>query len=416
MRVLSHLIPLVSLFCTSTHSYPQGDVISPISADPFDYPSDFSWIQSYAAVGDSYAAGIGVGTVLGQPDAVQCSRYDGAYPQKMNSVIQAPNFQFIACSGHTSKDMIMNQIGQLQDNSYDLITVSAGGNDVGFSDVLKACLFLPTPMSKCTEALTNAEAFIDTSLERSIYDLLNGLAPKLRPAGFFVQTLYAKFFDETPGTCDKQSWCFLNPTVDGCLKVDVPMRSEFNRLVGKTNQKLFDTIKRWNSESSAKNVYAAHWGGWPIALDGQLCEPGSADRYSDPSNAGLAFIRPDVGNVFIPPERRELELMNITAQSVDDHSLQKRLPDVIMQYFHPTDWGTNMQAAVGLSAVSKGRAHMDAADRNQPHLCSVDPPPGGQDVVAPTPGQGVAAPSAGGGNDPSPTPGGVRVRRGRVGR
>jgi lysophospholipase L1-like esterase len=103
---------------------------------------DYSWIKRYAAIGDSFAAGIGVGDLEDASDAKACSRYTGGYPNKIQAIIQAEEYQFLACSGAVSADMIEKQVPQLQ-GKYDLISVSAGGNDVGFSDVLKACLFLP---------------------------------------------------------------------------------------------------------------------------------------------------------------------------------------------------------------------------------------------------------------------------------
>jgi hypothetical protein len=106
---------------------------------------DYSWVKRYAAIGDSFAAGIGVGNLEGAKDAKECSRYTGGYPNKMQEEIQAGEYQFLACSGAVSKDMTEKQVPQLKDK-YDLITISAGGNDVGFSDVLEACLFLPKPV------------------------------------------------------------------------------------------------------------------------------------------------------------------------------------------------------------------------------------------------------------------------------
>jgi lysophospholipase L1-like esterase len=107
---------------------------------------DYSWIKRYVAIGDSFAAGIGVGEVEGASDAKACSRYTGGYPNKIQDAVQAGEYQFLACSGAVSADMVEKQVPQLQ-GQYDLISVSAGGNDVGFSDVLKACLFLPQPVS-----------------------------------------------------------------------------------------------------------------------------------------------------------------------------------------------------------------------------------------------------------------------------
>jgi lysophospholipase L1-like esterase len=112
-------------------------------------PFDFSWVKSYGAFGDSFAAGIGVGNLRPDVDAKACSRYSGGYPAKVQAVIQAQNFQFVACSGDTSKDILATQFAKLLpiSSTFDLITMSAGGNDVGFSDVLKACLFLGPTVS-----------------------------------------------------------------------------------------------------------------------------------------------------------------------------------------------------------------------------------------------------------------------------
>jgi len=88
------------------------------------------------------AATFRAGSLTHDPDSVACSKYDGAYPLKMQSFIKAPFFKHIACTGAVTKDMMEKQDPQTN-YGQDLITISAGGNDVGFSDVLKACIFLP---------------------------------------------------------------------------------------------------------------------------------------------------------------------------------------------------------------------------------------------------------------------------------
>jgi hypothetical protein len=79
---------------------------------------DFSWVTRYAAVGDSFAAGIGIGTLLTDSDASACSRYDGAYPLKVQQEVQAKIFDFTACSGDTSKDIVQTQIAKLSNAPY----------------------------------------------------------------------------------------------------------------------------------------------------------------------------------------------------------------------------------------------------------------------------------------------------------
>lgn len=109
--------------------------------------SIFSWVRNYAALGDSYAAGIGIGQLRKEKDAYDCSRYDGGYPEKVQEAVQSNVYEYIACSGDTTKEVLEKQLGKLSQPQYDLITMSAGGNDVGFSDVLKACIFLNNGVS-----------------------------------------------------------------------------------------------------------------------------------------------------------------------------------------------------------------------------------------------------------------------------
>lgn len=54
-------------------------------------PTDFSWVHRFAALGDSFTAGIGSGNQLGgvfhNKDDWTCSRYDQSYPILVNNVL-----------------------------------------------------------------------------------------------------------------------------------------------------------------------------------------------------------------------------------------------------------------------------------------------------------------------------------------
>lgn len=97
-------------------------------------PADFSWAKRWAAVGDSYTAGIGSGRQLGdlyhKLDDWLCSRYDLSYPMLVNGALGAAveKFQFPACSGDRSQQ-IYDQINKM-DGMLDLVMMTAGGNDL----------------------------------------------------------------------------------------------------------------------------------------------------------------------------------------------------------------------------------------------------------------------------------------------
>ena len=94
-------------------------------------PADFSWIKRWAAIGDSFTAGIGSGNLYTQEKGDwQCSRYDHAYPAIVNNALgpTIQDFQFVACSGDRSVqiyDQVSNMKGDL-----DLVIMTAGGNDL----------------------------------------------------------------------------------------------------------------------------------------------------------------------------------------------------------------------------------------------------------------------------------------------
>lgn len=107
-------------------------------------PTDFSWVKRWAAVGDSFTAGIGSGSPLGNPikdspdnNNWYCSRYDTSYPMIVNDALgkSVEDFQFVACSGDRTGG-IYKQIQEME-GKLDLVMLTAGGNDL----CLVSCLF-----------------------------------------------------------------------------------------------------------------------------------------------------------------------------------------------------------------------------------------------------------------------------------
>ena len=68
-------------------------------------PDDLSFIKKWAAIGDSYAAGIGAGNVVDKG----CSRYDGSYANLVNVQLDEDtssiDFTYVACSGAKIPDI-----------------------------------------------------------------------------------------------------------------------------------------------------------------------------------------------------------------------------------------------------------------------------------------------------------------------
>lgn len=112
----------------------------------------------YVALGDSYASG--TGTRSYDPNAGGCLRSPFAYPALWARAHPTSSFSFAACSGATT-GQLAGQLDALSADT-DLVTVSIGGNDAGFSSVMVACQ-LRGPAA-CDRAITDAQRFIAEQL------------------------------------------------------------------------------------------------------------------------------------------------------------------------------------------------------------------------------------------------------------
>ena len=97
-------------------------------------PNDFGWIRRWAALGDSFTAGIGAGNLYNStPEDKRCSRYDRSYPSRLKMAFSADaDFQYLACSGDRT-EQIHAQTWDLKlgkDTELDLVVLTGGGNDL----------------------------------------------------------------------------------------------------------------------------------------------------------------------------------------------------------------------------------------------------------------------------------------------
>jgi lysophospholipase L1-like esterase len=133
-------------------------------------------VGPYTALGDSYSSGVGTRTYYS--DSGSCYRGPKAYPVQVAARLGAP-LTFAACSGARVPD-VLNQLGSLN-ASTALVTVSVGGNDAGFADVITQCA-LPWPWT-CTTDITNANNYIRNTLPgalNNLYSQIRTRAPNAR--------------------------------------------------------------------------------------------------------------------------------------------------------------------------------------------------------------------------------------------
>jgi lysophospholipase L1-like esterase len=141
----------------------------------------------YTALGDSYSSGVGTRTYYS--DSGSCYRGPNAYPVRVAAQLGAP-LTFAACSGAKVPD-VLNQLGSLN-ASTALVTVSVGGNDAGFADVITQCA-LPWPWT-CTTQINNANNYIRNTLPGTLNNLYTQIRAKA-PSARVVVVGYPRLFN-----------------------------------------------------------------------------------------------------------------------------------------------------------------------------------------------------------------------------
>ncbi len=150
-------------------------------------------VPTYVAMGDSFSSGEGnppfeSGT---NTDTNKCHRSEAAYPHLLanDPSLDLGPVNFVACSGATTQSILnghsgtgnWNEGAQVDELSADteVVTITIGGNDVGFKDYIEACLLsLCGPGFSAFDTITaniDSTAFLD-ELKQAYSDVL-GEAP-----------------------------------------------------------------------------------------------------------------------------------------------------------------------------------------------------------------------------------------------
>ncbi|MDQ3405394.1 MAG: SGNH/GDSL hydrolase family protein [Actinomycetota bacterium] len=109
-------------------------------------PASASADSGYVALGDSYASGPGIPAHTGEPAG--CGRSDQNYPAVLARWLRAQPFTDVSCGGATTEHMSgaqpvsggtnPPQLDALRPDTA-LVTLTIGGNDIGFGEILATC-------------------------------------------------------------------------------------------------------------------------------------------------------------------------------------------------------------------------------------------------------------------------------------
>jgi lysophospholipase L1-like esterase len=196
-----------------------------------------SALTDYVALGDSYSAGTGTGpTFIGEAG---CHQSQYSYPYRLHLAHPELQFKFRACHGAETNQLIHSQAAALSKQT-KWVTYTIGGNDSGFSDVLKACWgFWMT--TQCMEVMAVYKQFIETSLPKKLDEVNNTIKAKA-PYAKVVVLNYPRIFKAKGEDCH---------SFTTFLEADM---IEMNNLAGLIGNKLREAAMRAGSKFTFVDV------------------------------------------------------------------------------------------------------------------------------------------------------------------
>ncbi len=151
--------------------------------------------DNYVALGDSYSSGVGAGDYTS--DSGSCDRSPNAYSALWAGVNAPSSYVSVACSGATTADVNANQLSALS-AATSLVSITIGGNDVGFSDIMQTCVLDGT--DDCVAAVQAAEDKAQSSLPAALDSTYSGISADA-PNARVVVLDYPVFYDLNQSGC-----------------------------------------------------------------------------------------------------------------------------------------------------------------------------------------------------------------------
>ncbi|HEU5416644.1 MAG TPA: SGNH/GDSL hydrolase family protein [Streptosporangiaceae bacterium] len=152
-------------------------------------PASAQTTARYVALGDSYSSGVGAGSYISSSGS--CDRSTKAYSQLWANANDPASYVSVACSGATTSSVISSQLSALS-SSTTLVSITVGGNDVGFASTMETCVLDST--STCLSAISTDETKIANDLPGELNNVLSGIRSRA-PSARVVVLDYPELYD-----------------------------------------------------------------------------------------------------------------------------------------------------------------------------------------------------------------------------
>lgn len=134
--------------------------------------------NGYVALGDSYSSGEGTRDYF--KDGTSCDRSAKSYGALIASQ-KGYSLTLAACSGATTGDVTSQQLSSLKSDTA-LVTMTIGGNDVGFADIITECA-KPGWWGDCTKKVDGALSVVNGQMSGrlgALYAKIRSASPKAK--------------------------------------------------------------------------------------------------------------------------------------------------------------------------------------------------------------------------------------------
>jgi len=143
-----------------------------------------------------------------------------AIPDSLSPVSPPARPLSVACSGATTSSVISTQLSALS-SATSLVSITIGGNDVGFSSVMETCVLDST--SSCVSAVDTAESEMTSELPGSLDAVLADIAADA-PNARVVVLGYPDLYDLSKSS--------------GCIGLSTTDRTDLNQAAGELDAQL----------------------------------------------------------------------------------------------------------------------------------------------------------------------------------
>jgi lysophospholipase L1-like esterase len=257
-RRIALAVPLVAL-----------SIVQAIAAAPASAGSTLNVLS----LGDSYSAGVGLGSVT-----AGCDRNRGAYAIRAAKQILKNTHPLAylgqgACSGAKSQDVMSNQV-RFVNSSTNVVAMTVGGNDIGFGPKVKGCYF-----GRCGPDTFSLQADVNggTQTWDAVYGKLVSLYVSIRqrmaPNGHLYVVTYP-----IP---------FARQTSSRCQGLDPDEQNAANALVTRLDDTIYTAVDQANRQRG--NVHFVEWR-TGTRVNGGYSIPGG---YTGAGQSFATFVTPD---------------------------------------------------------------------------------------------------------------------------